>query len=290
MDTKELLSKVRRVEIKTRRLSDHLFSGQYHASFKGRGMTFSEVRPYHYGDDIRAIDWNVTAKLREPYVKVFEEERELTLMLLVDLSASQGLGSRGRTKRELLTEIAATLAFSALQNQDKVGAIFFTDRVEAYLPPKKGRQAVLRIIRELLEFTPSGKGTNLDEALSQLASLQKKRCIVFILSDFLDLHYEKALRVATRKHDITAIRLADPLDRRLPSVGLLPAQDPETGRLQWVDTSSREFRKQRDKLNEQYNSYYRLAVLKSNAGAVDVQTGGDYVPVLLNYFKSKASR
>lgn len=290
METKELLAKVRRVEIKTRRLSDHLFSGQYHASFKGRGMTFSEVRPYQFGDDIRTIDWNVTAKLREPYIKVFEEERELTLMLLVDLSGSLELGSRGKTKRELLTEVAATLAFSALQNQDKVGALFFTDRIEAYLPPKKGRGAALRIIRELLERQPAGQGTNLTLALEHLSAVQKKKCIAFVLSDFLDGNYRSALKVAARKHDVNALRLEDPIDKPLPEVGLLPILDPETGHWQWVDTSSKAVQEQAHAAYSKHLNYFKQSITQSGAGAVALPTNKDYIPSLLHYFKSKAAR
>lgn len=290
METKELLAKVRRVEIKTRRLSDHLFSGQYHASFKGRGMTFSEVRPYQFGDDIRTIDWNVTAKLREPYIKVFEEERELTLMLLVDLSGSLELGSRSKTKRELLTEVAATLAFSALQNQDKVGALFFTDRIETYLPPKKGRGAALRIIRELLELQPAGQGTNLTLALEHLSAVQKKKCIAFVLSDFLDSSYSSALKVAARKHDVNALRLEDPIDQPLPAVGLLPVLDPESGSWRWVDTASKAVQEAAHKRHAQHLSYFKQSVAQSGAGSVALPTHKDYIPSLLHYFKSKAAR
>ena len=216
MDTKALLKKVRKIEIKTRRLSDHVFGGEYHSTFKGRGMTFSEVRQYQFGDDVRSIDWNVTARYNEPFVKVFEEERELTLMLVVDVSGSEAFGTQTQFKREVLTEIAATLAFSALQNNDKVGLLLFSDQVELFIPPKKGRSHILRIIRELLEFEPQSLKTNISNALEFLSGVLKKKAIVFMLSDFMDQGYEKTLRIAAKKHDLTGIRVYDPVETKLP--------------------------------------------------------------------------
>ena len=251
MDTKELLKKVRKIEIKTRRLSDNVFGGEYHSTFKGRGMTFSEVRQYQFGDDVRAIDWNVTARYNEPFVKVFEEERELTLMLVVDVSGSEAFGTKTQFKREILTEIAATLAFSALQNNDKVGLLLFSDQVELFIPPKKGRSHILRIIRELLEFRPLSFKTNISNALEFLSGILKKKAIVFMLSDFMDKDYEKTLRIASKKHDFTGIRVFDPIEKRLPNLGIIPIKDSETGIIQWVNTFPKKNR-------ELYSKNYRL--------------------------------
>ena len=243
MDTKALLKKVRKIEIKTRRLSDHVFGGEYHSTFKGRGMTFSEVRQYQFGDDVRSIDWNVTARYNEPFVKVFEEERELTLMLVVDVSGSEAFGTQTQFKREVLTEIAATLAFSALQNNDKVGLLLFSDQVELFIPPKKGRPHILRIIRELLEFEPQSLKTNISNALEFLSGLLKKKAIAFMLSDFMDQGYEKTLRIAAKKHDLTGIRVYDPVETKLPNLGIVPIRDAETGAVQWISTFSKKIRK-----------------------------------------------
>ena len=218
MDTKELLKKVRKIEIKTRRLSDHIFSGEYHSSFKGRGMTFSEVRQYQFGDDIRSIDWNVTARYSEPYVKVFEEERELTMMLVVDISGSESFGTTQQFKRDILTEISATLAFSAIQNNDKVGLLLFSNEIELFIPPKKGKTHVLRIIRELIEFKPNSKKTDLTQALKYFSNVMKKKAIVFILSDFIDTEYDNALKIVGKKHDVTGIRVYDKLETELPKL------------------------------------------------------------------------
>jgi len=242
MDTKELLKKVRKIEIKTRRLSDHIFGGEYHSTFKGRGMTFSEVRQYQFGDDVRSIDWNVTARYNEPYVKVFEEERELTMMLLVDVSGSEFFGTQEQFKNEVITEIAATLAFSATQNNDKIGLILFTDKIELYIPPKKGRSHVLRIIRELIEFAPEHKGTNINEALRFLSSVMKKKAIAFMLSDFMDTGYEKTLKIASSKHDLTGIRIYDRHEKSLPNLGVVQMKDEETGELMLVNTISKKVR------------------------------------------------
>jgi uncharacterized protein (DUF58 family) len=239
MDTKALLKKVRKIEIKTRRLSDHVFGGEYHSTFKGRGMTFSEVRQYQFGDDVRAIDWNVTARYNEPFVKVFEEERELTLMLVVDVSGSESFGTKTQFKREILTEIAATLAFSALQNNDKVGLALFSDQIELFIPPKKGRSHILRIIRELLEFEPKSRQTNISTALEFLSGVLKKKAIVFMLSDFMDNGYEKTLRITAKKHDLTGIRVYDPVETKLPKLGIVPMRDAETGAIRWINTHSR---------------------------------------------------
>ena len=238
MDTKELLKKVRKIEIKTRKLSDNIFGGEYHSTFKGRGMTFSEVRPYQFGDDIRNIDWNVTARYNEPFVKVFEEERELTLMLMIDVSGSELFGTEQQFKSELITEIAATLAFSALQNNDKTGLILFSDQVELYIPPKKGKSHVLRIIRELIEFQPKSLKTNISEALQFLSRVSKKKAIVFMLSDFMDKGYEKPIQIAAKKHDITGIRIYDKKETELPNLGYIMVKDAETGALMRVNTSS----------------------------------------------------
>ena len=227
MDTKELLKKVRKIEIKTRRLSDHVFGGEYHSTFKGRGMTFSEVRQYHYGDDVRNIDWNVTARYNDPHVKVFEEERELTMMLIVDVSGSKEFGTQKQLKNEFVTEIAATLAFSATQNNDKIGLVLFSDKVELYIPPKKGRSHVLRIIRELLEFRPENKETNITEALRFIASIMKKKAIVFLISDFMDSDYIQNLKIVARKHDITGVRIYDKNEVQIPSLGVVQMVDQE---------------------------------------------------------------
>ena len=239
MDANELLKKVRKIEIKTRGLSQNIFAGEYHSAFKGRGMTFAEVREYQYGDDIRDIDWNVTARQNHPYVKVYEEERELTVMLLIDVSGSRNFGAVGVEKREMIAEIAATLAFSAIQNNDKIGVMFFSDKIEKFIPPKKGRKHILFIIRELLDFQPENTGTDIAKALQYLTDAIKKRCTTFLISDYIDdNNYQKALSIANNKHDVTAIQVYDKRDAQLPDVGLLKIKDLETGREQWLDTSS----------------------------------------------------
>lgn len=288
METQKLLKKVRRIEIKTRRLSNHLFSGEYHSSFKGRGMAFSEVRRYEFGDDIRAIDWNVTARLHEPHIKVFEEERELTLMLLVDLSGSENFGSRQQLKRELITEICATLAFSAIQNNDKVGVIFFSDKVEKFIPPTKGKTHILRIIRELIEFKPESNKTNIAEALRFFSAFQKRRAIAFILSDFMDSRYKDALKIASRKHDLTGIRIFDPIEEDLPNLGLLPMQDPESGKVHWINTSSSKLRSQMKRRFQDYKKYYKESFLRSGAGELSIRVDQSYPAALLGYFKKRS--
>lgn len=288
METQKLLKKVRRIEIKTRRLSNHLFSGEYHSSFKGRGMAFSEVRRYEFGDDIRAIDWNVTARLHEPHIKVFEEERELTLMLLVDLSGSENFGSRNQLKREMITEICATLAFSAIQNNDKVGVIFFSDKVEKFIPPAKGKTHILRIIRELIEFKPESNKTNIAEALRFFSAFQKRRAIAFVLSDFMDARYKDALKIASRKHDLTGIRIYDPREEELPNLGLLPMQDPESGKVHWINTSSSNLRSQMKRRFQDYKKYYKESFLRSGAGELSIRVDQSYPAALLGYFKKRS--
>ena len=243
METKELLKKVRKIEIKTKRLSNHIFGGEYHSTFKGRGMTFSEVRQYQFGDDVRAIDWNVTARYNEPYIKVFEEERELTMMLMVDVSGSESFGTTSQFKKDTVTEIAATLAFSAIQNNDKVGLILFSDDIELFVPPKKGRSHVLRIIRELIEFKPKSKKTSIDGALKFLSGILKKRAIVFILSDFMDDDYERSLKIAGNRHDITGIKVYDKHDEEIPNLGMVPMLDAETGKVNLINTGSKTVRR-----------------------------------------------
>ena len=287
MDTRDLLKKVRRIEIKTRRLSDHLFSGEYHSSFKGRGMAFSEVRPYQYGDDIRHIHWNLTARTNTPFIKVFEEDRELTLLLAADISGSTHFGTRGAWKRELMAEICATLAFSASQNNDKVGLLLFSDQVELYIPPGKGKYQVLRIIRELLEFEPKSKGTNVGLALETLGRVLKKKAIVFLLSDFMQEGYDSALKLAAKKHDVTGIRLVDAAEETLPHVGLVGMEDAEGGKIQWVDTSSPRVRRQYAKAFQRATDYFQKSFRKSGAGQLSVKSHEDYALKLLAYFQSK---
>lgn len=287
MDTKELLKKVRKIEIKTRRLSNHIFGGEYHSTFKGRGMTFSEVRQYQYGDDVRAIDWNVTARYQEPYVKVFEEERELTLMLLVDVSGSANFGTQQQLKRDTITEIAATLAFSALQNNDKVGLLLFSDEVELFIAPKKGKSHVLRIIRELLEQKPKSPKTDISTALEFMSRILKKRAIVFVLSDFLDSDYDQAVQLAARKHDLTGIRLFDPMEAKLPAAGLLYMRDAETGNHKWVNSSSRSVRSAYALAHRKTADYFTTQFTRHGAGALSCATNESYVKKLLTYFKNR---
>lgn len=287
MDTKELLKKVRKIEIKTRRLSDSVFGGEYHSTFKGRGMTFSEVRQYQFGDDVRAIDWNVTARYNEPFVKVFEEERELTLMLVVDVSGSEFFGSGQQFKREVLTEIAATLSFSALQNNDKVGLLLFSDQVELFIPPKKGRTHVLRIIRELLEYQLKSKQTDIRVALEFLSGILKKKAIVFLLSDFMDDSYEKTLRIAAKKHDLTGIRVYDKREVEMPNIGLVPMLDSETQKTQWVNTASKAVRSQYQKAHQKHVDAFETLFRKNGAGTLHCSLEESYVKKLLGYFKAR---
>ncbi|MGM0635383.1 MAG: DUF58 domain-containing protein [Bacteroidota bacterium] len=287
MDTKELLKKVRKIEIKTRRLSDHVFGGEYHSTFKGRGMTFSEVRKYQFGDDVRAIDWNVTAKYNEPFVKIFEEERELTLMLLVDVSGSSAFGTNKTFKRNIITEIAATLAFSATQNNDKIGLVLFTDEIELYIPPKKGRSHVLRIIRELLEFQPKSKKTNLSSGIKFLSSVLKKKAIVFMLSDFMDEGYEHQLKIASQRHDITGIRVFDEREAEIPNVGMIQLKDEETNEIIWVNSSSKKTRNRYALHYKNQVKYFENAFKKSGSGYLSTQVDHNYVTKLLGYFKAR---
>ncbi|MEZ4787491.1 MAG: DUF58 domain-containing protein [Flavobacterium haoranii] len=287
MDTKEILKKVRKIEIKTRRLSDHIFSGEYHTSFKGRGMTFSEVRQYQFGDDVRAIDWNVTARYNEPYIKVFEEERELTMMLMVDCSGSESFGTQNQLKSEVITEIAATLAFSSTQNNDKVGLILFSDEIELFIPPKKGKSHVLRIIRELIEFQPKSKKTDIAQALKFLSSVMKKKAIVFMISDFMSGDYEHTLKIASKKHDLTGIRVYDAREESLPNLGLVNMLDAETGKSVMVNTSSKTVRRSYEEHYKTNVNYFKNVFSKCGAGAVSSRVDESYVTKLLGYFKAR---
>ena len=288
METSEILKKVRKIEIKARGLSSNVFAGQYHSAFKGRGMAFSEVREYQYGDDVRDIDWNVTARFHRPYVKVFEEEREMTVMLLIDVSGSLDFGTQKQMKRDMVTEIAATLAFSAIQNNDKIGVVFFSDKIEKYIPPKKGRKHILYIIREMLDFKPESTRTDVKQAIEFLSSVQKRRTTAFILSDFyVRGDFLQSLQIANRKHDVVAIQVYDQRARELPDVGLMKVVDAETGYEQYVDTSSK-------KLRQAYNKYWltRQAQLqdtfnKSNVDSVSIATNEDFVKSLLLLFKKR---
>ena len=289
MDTSELIKKVRKIEIKTRGLSHNIFAGQYHSAFKGRGMSFSEVREYQYGDDVRDIDWNVTARFNKPYIKVFEEERELTVMLLIDLSDSLDFGTVNQTKREMVTEIAATIAFAAIQNNDKIGVIFFTDRVEKIIPPQKGKKHILYIIRELLNFEPQSKRTNISLPLEYLTNAIKKRCTAFLISDFIDNgEYRNAMTIANRKHDLVAIQVYDRRLAELPEIGLVKFRDAETGEEMYIDTSSSKVQEaQRQWWNEQCKK--RDDVLKkSRVDSVSISTEQDYVKALLNLFAKRS--
>ncbi len=287
METKDLLKKVRKIEIKTRRLSNNIFGGEYHSAFKGRGMTFSEVRNYQFGDDVRAIDWNVTARYNEPFVKVFEEERELTLMLLVDVSGSEFFGTDYVLKKNIVTEISATLAFSALQNNDKVGLILFSDTVELYIPPSKGKTHVLRIIRELIEFKPLSKKTDIAEALQFFIGVIKKKSIAFILSDFLSDKYEKTLKICANKHDLTGIRIYDKMEERIPDMGIVPMLDQETDEVKLVDTSSSALRKKYQSFNMINSKRFNEVFSKNGAGTLNCRTDESYVKKLLSYFKKR---
>jgi uncharacterized protein (DUF58 family) len=290
MDTAELLKKVRKVEIKAKGLSTQQFAGEYHSAFKGRGMSFSEVREYQYGDDIRSIDWNVTARMNHPFVKVFSEERELNVMLLVDVSASGTFGTRHSLKRDLITEICAVIGFSALNNNDKIGALFFSDGVEKFIPPRKGRQHVLRIIRDLLEFEPKGKGTDVSGALKYFRNAIKKRSTAFLLSDFLTDDFSQALKITASRHDLVALWITDPTERELPAVGLVPFADPETGVLLWVDTSSGKKQTAYKAASLKQRDLLRNAFLKSRVDFADISTNGVYMRELMNLFKKREGK
>lgn len=287
METKDLLKKVRKIEIKTRGLTRQIFAGEYHSAFKGRGMTFSEVREYQYGDDIRNIDWNVTARFNHPYVKVFEEERELTVMLLIDVSGSGNFGTREQLKRNLITEIAAVLSFSAIENNDKIGVIMFSDRIEKFIPPQKGRKHILRIIRELLESTPQSNGTDISESLRFLTNAIKKRCTAFLISDFRDKGYSKSLQVANNKHDVAALHVYDVRESSLPSVGLLRVKDAETGRERWIDTSRNQVRQNYAMKWESHREMMKEIFSRAGVDSVSLRTGEDYVKALMRLFKQR---
>jgi len=290
MSTSALLKKVRKIEIKTKGLSNHIFAGEYHTAFKGKGMAFSEVREYQPGDDIRSIDWNVTARYNAPFVKVFEEEREMTVMLLIDVSASGNFGTQEQFKRELATELSAILAFSAIKNNDKVGVIFFTDKVEQFIPPKKGKSHILRIIREVLAFQSTGKGTNIAVALEYFNSVIKKRSICFILSDFMSKDFDRPLKIASKKHDLVALRIHDKREDTLPNVGLVPMQDAETEKVIFVDTTNKKVRDNFAKNRLQATEKLRKLLPASGVDLIDITTGTDYVKPLINFFKTRGSR
>lgn len=290
METKDLLKRVKNIEIKTRGLSRQIFSGHYHSAFKGKGMAFSEVREYQIGDDVRSIDWNVTARFGHPFVKIFEEERELTVMLLIDVSGSNSFGTRKQFKEQMIAEIAAVLSFSAINNNDKVGVIFFSDQVEKFIPPKKGRTHTLRIIREIIDFNPGSQKTNVSEALRFLTNAIKKRSTAFVISDFIDQSYDKALTIANNKHDVVAIRITDPAEQILPKIGLVKFQDAETGEIRWIDTNDKETTEKHFKwwhdLNEKFNTFTN----KSGVDHIEIPVNRDFIKPLVNLFKIRESR
>lgn len=287
METSELLKKVRKIEIKTKGLSANIFAGEYHSAFKGRGMSFSEVRSYNYGDDVRNIDWNVTARTGVPFVKIFEEERELTVMLVIDMSRSAFFGTRAQFKSEMMTEICAVIAFSAINNNDKVGVIFFSDRIEKFIPPKKGRAHILLIIRELLNFEPTGKGTDLRVGLQYLNSVIKKRTTAFVLSDYMAKGYDDALRIVSKRHDIIGIHVADPAEEQLPAAGLFRALDAETGERIWLDTSDTRTRNRYAAWYSENIQYFKNAFLKTGADSMSIRTTESYVNALLKFFQKR---
>ncbi|MBQ6767422.1 MAG: DUF58 domain-containing protein [Prevotella sp.] len=289
METSEIIKKVRKIEIKARGLSSNIFAGQYHSAFKGRGMAFSEVREYQFGDDVRDIDWNVTARFHRPYVKVFEEERELTVMLLIDVSGSLDFGTQRQMKRDMVTEIAATLAFSAIQNNDKIGVVFFSDRIEKYIPPKKGRKHILYIIRELLDFTPESRRTDVRGALEFMTSVAKRRCTAFVLSDFYDNQdFLQPLTICNRKHDVVAIQVYDQRAKTLPDIGLMRVVDAETGHEQYIDTSSSRLRQAHTQYFLRRQSLLTETFNKSNVDHVSIATNEDFVKSLLLLFKQRS--
>ncbi len=288
METSELLKKVRKIEIKTKGLSKHIFSGEYHSAFKGRGMSFSEVRNYQFGDDVRNIDWNVTARTGEPHIKIFEEERELTVMLLIDVSQSSYFGTVSDLKKNIITEICAVLSFSAIQNNDKVGVVFFSDKIEKFIPPKKGKQHILRIIRELLNFEPEKAGTDVGGALRYFNNVVKKRSICFILSDFMARGYEDPLRIAARRHDMVGVHLYDRREASLPNVGLIRAVDSETGQMGWIDTAVPSVREAYANWFENNFDFFKTTFRKSGTDFVSIRTDESYVNALLKFFKKRA--
>ena len=288
MEVSELLKKVRKIEIKTKGLTNLIFSGEYHSAFKGRGMSFSEVREYQYGDDIRNIDWNVTARFQHPYVKIFEEERELTIMLLIDVSKSSFIGTQNQLKNEIIAEIAGVLAFSAIQNNDKVGVLFFSDAIEMYIPPKKGKSHILRIIREIINFEPKSNKTNISLALENFNNMVKRKSIAFILSDFIDENYADELRHIAKKHDVVGVKVYDNLDMELPNIGLLQIQDVETGETKWIDTSDAQTQKNYKQRAVFYDKNYEQSFIKAGADKLKIKTEQSYVHVLMNFFKKRA--
>jgi uncharacterized protein (DUF58 family) len=288
MEVSELLKKVRKIEIKTRGLTNHIFSGEYHSAFKGRGMSFSEVREYQYGDDVRNIDWNVTARFQHPFVKIFEEERELTVMLLIDVSKSSFIGTQNQLKNEIISEIAGVIAFSAIQNNDKVGVLFFSDTIEMFIAPKKGRSHILRIIREILNFQPKSNKTDISLALENFNNMVKRKSIAFILSDFIDENYSDELRHISKKHDVIGVKVYDNLDMELPSIGLLQVQDVETGEAKWIDTSDRTTQKAYKERAQFYDKNYDNSFIKAGADKLKIKTEQSYVHILMNFFKKRA--
>ncbi len=288
MEVSELLKKVRKIEIKTKGLTNHIFSGEYHSAFKGRGMSFSEVREYQYGDDIRNIDWNVTARFQHPYVKIFEEERELTIMLLIDVSKSSFIGTQNQLKNEIIAEIAGVLAFSAIQNNDKVGVLFFSDAIEMFIPPKKGKSHILRIIREIINFEPKSNKTNISLALENFNNMVKRKSIAFVLSDFIDENYADELRHIAKKHDVIGVKVYDHLDMELPNIGLLQIQDVETGETKWIDTGDTQTQKTYKERAVFYDKNYEQSFIKAGADKLKIKTEQSYVHVLMNFFKKRA--
>lgn len=289
METTDLIKKVRQIEIKSRGLSANIFAGSYKTAFKGHGMSFAEVREYQYGDDVRDIDWNVTARQSKPHIKIFEEERELTIMLLIDVSGSREFGTTTQTKQEQITQIAATLAMSGIQNNDKIGVIFFSDRIEKYIPPQKGKKHVLAIISEMLQFQPVQRGTDIGKAIQYISNAQKKRCTTFVISDFFDSKpYQQPLQIANSKHDVVAIQVYDPREQELPDVGLLKVRDAETGQERWVDTSSRKVRETYAQWWQQMQQQTQESFFRSRVDSISIRTDEDFVPALLSLFQRRS--
>mgnify|MGYP006073892003 FL=1 len=290
MSTIELLKKVRKIEIKTKGLSNHIFSGEYHTAFKGKGMAFSEVREYQPGDDVRSIDWNVTARYNSPFVKVFEEEREMTVILLIDVSGSSDFGTQTQLKREVATEIAAVLSFSAINNNDKIGVLFFSDKIEKFIPPKKGKSHILRIIRELITFESESKKTNIEVALKYFNNVIKKRAVCFILSDFMDTNFDKSLKIARNKHDIIALRIHDQREETLPNVGLIKVEDAESGQTRWMDSSNKQVRTNYNNNYREFEKDLKQTLQSSGVDHIDIKTGKDYIKPLMSFFKNRGKR
>ena len=290
MSTIELLKKVRKIEIKTKGLSNHIFSGEYHTAFKGKGMAFSEVREYQPGDDVRSIDWNVTARYNSPFVKVFEEEREMTVILLIDVSGSSDFGTQTQLKREVATEIAAVLSFSAINNNDKIGVLFFSDKIEKFIPPKKGKSHILRIIRELITFESENKKTNIEVALKYFNNVIKKRAVCFILSDFMDTNFDKSLKIARNKHDIIALRIHDEREETLPNVGLIKVEDAESGQTRWMDSSNKQVRTNYNNNYREFEKDLKQTLQSSGVDHINIKTGKDYIKPLMSFFKNRGKR